>query len=251
MDVMALLHASDPLLRRNAPPTRKELFDRHRREAERETPSLAAASAAGHFDFFSRLGVEAEVERSLSCTPGSMLPMVERLPGRGATPANVSFRSVGYASPPVQPYARQSKTIYRSQLAAREQRRQVRPRRTPPVDAFTAPVLPAPSKSASSLSLPWEMLPTNQRRQQPRRRQNSDLAPFYQGILELHEKAVLRAKREHANGRGSSSAVLYDRAKLRSRKERRRQQVERWCSDADASIAAVLERERRRLETIR
>jgi hypothetical protein len=27
--------------------------------------------------------------------------------------------------------------------------------------------------------------------------------------------------------------------------------VERWCSDADASIAAVLERERRRLETIR
>ena len=65
------------------------------------------------------------------------------------------------------------------------------------------------------------------------------------------EKAVERAKREHSNGRGSSSTILYDRARLRSQKERRRKQVERWCSDADASIAAVIERERRRLEHIR
>ena len=84
-----------------------------------------------------------------------------------------------------------------------------------------------------------------------RQRNVEQYTPFYQGILELHEKAVERAKREHSNGRGSSSTILYDRARLRSQKERRRKQVERWCSDADASIAAVIERERRRLEHIR
>ena len=224
VDVMAILHASDPSLRENAPPTRKELFDRHRRAAE---PSLEAAT--GHLDFFSRLGVEAEVDRSLNCPPGSVLPSVAspQFLRRGVAPTsvNLSFRSVGYESPPVQPYARQSKTIYQSQLAAKEtkeRRGQARPRRG----------RRSPSANVST---------TLDQRQRSRRKSKVDsFEPFYQGILELHEKAVERAKREHANGRGSSSAVLYNRAKQRSKKERRRKQVERWCSDADASVAAVV-----------
>ena len=257
VDVVALLHASDSCLRSNAPETRKQLLDRHRREAEGECSSDGLGNGLGHFDFFSHLGIEAKVDRSLNCMPGSMLPMVasSRFLSGGFTriSTNVSFRSVGYESPPAQPYARQSKAIYQSRIAskkAKERRRQARARRSSP--SACLPLSSSSQHLTESLTPKKEISLKLRRHKKPKARSELEQqAPFYASILELHKKAVARARLQHSNGSDASSAVLFERAKLRDQKERRRKQIERWCSDADESIAKVVERERRRLESIR
>lgn len=235
LDVMTIVRASDPSMKVNTPPTRRQLLERHRQKAREATQN-----ACGHFDFFSHLGVEAEVDRSLSCPPGSILPTVATSSFQNSNPnhepANVSFRSVGYSSPPKEPYALQAKTIYLGHLNAVGTRRRTNKKKQSH-GAYAAQGRRRPKHQ-------WKLSKTTTSNL-------ADQTTFYQGILELHEKAVERARREHSNGRNTSNTVLYERAKLRSQKERKRKQVERWCADADAAITAVVAREKRRVEKIR
>ncbi len=264
LDVATLLHAIDPAVRRYVPRTRDEIMmsshaARAQDDALLETTDPTAAPATSsprhaasksRLDFFARLDLEGQADRTLACPPGSILPGVPNSPLARTTAhvANVTHRCVGFSTPPQAPYNQLSRVIYeRHRMAAavreskprRKWQRQPRQPRRRRQRKRGQPTLRG-SKSTGSLG---RMPPSPKVRQQQQRELEAQ-EDFYRDILKMHHTASERSKRAHKNGADSPQRILYNRARMQSRRERRRTQRERWDSDAEASVLAVMLREK-------
>ena len=87
-------------------------------------------------------------------------------------------------------------------------------------------------------------MPPSPKVRQQQQRELEAQEDFYRDILKMHHTASERSKRAHKNGADSPQRILYNRARMQSRRERRRTQRERWDSDAEASVLAVMLREK-------
>jgi hypothetical protein len=165
------------------------------------------------------------------CPPGSILPSVKSPVRKRAF--NCTHRSVGFASPPKEPYNQLSRVSYNVNLHTNQLNQ-----------LFGS----KPQKKTRSLSKTKRLSKTK----------NHFTASglgilqeeqMLKDIQELHRASVVRAARSKKNTIGTGHA-LFDLEVKAERKEFRLKLNNRMINDADVSVQKVVARENRRLEKL-
>jgi len=194
------------------------------------------------------------------CPPGSILPTVpSRNRSNHQRNFNGSFRSVGYASPPSEPWSKLSQTNYSTAKYMNQTEHGIATKTYDEHRSWTAAnvhvdgadkrVRPKLKLSNSAYPSPSKLVIS------PIKRSKStfpEQEAMLSEIMKMHQKVVSRDARVKRNkNKQNTGNPLYDHEVKLERRERKQKLTDAMINDADKSIQAVVARETRRIERMK